>query len=296
MKNSSLTIIALSLGSVAGFATPGSASTFAFSTGNPDGRFASASRQESGAKFEIETGDDFVLSSKTALTGAHFTGLLPEGVALSDVTAVTVEIYRVFPKDSDVGRTTGAPVFGTPQVPTRVNSPSDVAFADRASSDLGLSFTTSDLGALSVGNSLQPGGIHPLPNQTTGGDGAVSGREVQFDVSFLSDLLLDPDHYFFIPQVTLAGAGDDFLWLSAPKPIVPPGTDFAPDLQGWARDDALSPDWLRVGTDIVGAGAFNFAFALDGDVVGPVPLPAGLPVLGAALGALGLAGWRRRRA
>ena len=50
---------------------------------------------------------------------------------------VVVEIYRVFPNDSDVGRTSGSPTFSTSQVPTRVNSPSDVAFDSRDSSGSG---------------------------------------------------------------------------------------------------------------------------------------------------------------
>jgi hypothetical protein len=45
---------------------------------------------------------------------------------------VRVEIYRIFPNDSDVNRTSGSPTFSTPLVPTRVNSPSDVDFADRS--------------------------------------------------------------------------------------------------------------------------------------------------------------------
>ena len=35
--------------------------SYFFSTGDPDGRLASASRPESAGKFEIESGDDFVL-------------------------------------------------------------------------------------------------------------------------------------------------------------------------------------------------------------------------------------------
>jgi hypothetical protein len=63
----------------------------------------------------------------------------------------------------------------------------------------------------------------------------------------------------------------DFLWLSAPKPIVAPGTPFAPgaaDLQSWIRNDALAPDWLRIGTDITGQGPFNAAFSLSGETDG----------------------------
>jgi hypothetical protein len=38
-----------------------------------------------------------------------------------------------------------------------------------------------------------------------------------------------------------------------------------PDLQSWIRNDALAPDWLRIGTDITGQGPFNAAFSLSGE-------------------------------
>ena len=106
------------------------ADTFFFSTGNPDGKMATASRPSSTGKFEIEAADDFVLTKSTSITNASFTGLLTGN---ANVGQVRVEIYRVFPKDSNVGRTSGPPTFSTPQVPTRVNSPSDVEVADRDS-------------------------------------------------------------------------------------------------------------------------------------------------------------------
>jgi hypothetical protein len=106
------------------------------------------------------------------------------------------------------------------------------------------------------------------------------------------------DHYFFVPQVQVTNGGE-FLWLSAPKPIVSPGTPFPPgftDLQSWTRDgsdESIEPDWLRVGADIVGKGTFNATFSLSGRVV---PEPASLTLAG--LGALSLLGygWRRRKA
>jgi len=279
------------MGSLIAVAVPANASSFNFSTGDPDGKMATASR--TGPGFEIESGDDFALLAQTLIKNATFTGLVPTGASVSNVT---VEIYRVFPNDSDVGRTSGAPFFSTTQVPTRVNSPSDGAF-DSRSSGTGLSFSTNVLaGSFTALNSLQPGGIHPDPGFHTGGNGPVTGQEVRFSVNFTTPFNLPADHYFFVPQVQLDTG--DFLWLSAPRPIVAPGTPFPPgvtDLQAWARDEFLDPDWLRIGTDIVGgtpAPTFNLAFSLEGD---PTPLPGALPLFASGLGALGLLGWRRKK-
>ena len=58
-------------------------------------------------KIEIKSADDFVLTGSTAIDSATFTGLLPRSEYPSDVSEVRVEIYRVFPLNSDVGRTSG---------------------------------------------------------------------------------------------------------------------------------------------------------------------------------------------
>jgi hypothetical protein len=247
------------------------AQAFSFSTGTPDGKMATASRPgpSSGPNQETESADDFFPGDQTALTSASFTGLIPTGVSLSDVTQVGVEIYRVFPNDSDVGRTSGPPTFSTSQVPTRVNSPSDVEFVDRDSADGNLTFGTTLLAASFMASNSVDSGIHAVPNQTTLGDGAVTGQEVRFDVTFTNPFELDAAHYFFVPQVLLADPNQHFLWLSAPRPIIAPGTPFSPDLQEWIRNAGLDPDWLRVGTDIVGTGTFNATFSLSG-----IELPA----------------------
>jgi hypothetical protein len=126
--------------------------------------------------------------------------------------------------------------------------------------------------SFSANNSVGPGGIHV----NTSGNGPVSGEEVQFNVTFATPLLLAPGHYFFIPQVAVSGG--QFYWLSAARPAA-----ITPDLQTWIRDSALQPDWLRVGTDIVGGATpptFNAAFSLDGTVV-PEPSTAILMVASA---------------
>src|SRR5689334_25306094 len=80
------------------------AATFSFSTGNPNGLIAFGSRPSTVGQ-EIEAGDDFVLTDTTSLSGANFTGLLPSAAPLSGIQQVRVEIYRVFPSDSDASRT-----------------------------------------------------------------------------------------------------------------------------------------------------------------------------------------------
>ncbi len=260
-------------------ATPAAADVVFFSTGDPDGKIATLSRTSAGGKLETESADDFLLSTPTRITGATFTGLLTSGASLVDIDSVTVEVYRVFPKDST------DPPSGN--VPTRANSPSDVALDSRDSVAGSLSFSVTALGSFTAANSVV-NGINKIPNQNTLGEGSVTGEEVQFDVDFITALNLPPDHYFFVPQVDLSSG--DFLWLSAPKPIVAPGTPFLPDLQSWIRNANLAPDWLRVGTDIVGGTSFNAAFSLSGS---PVPEPGTVLLLGAGL--TGLAALRKKR-
>jgi hypothetical protein len=255
------------------FATSTRADDVVFSTGSPDGLIATASRPSSAGKMEIETADDFFLSQATSITGGTFTGLLPTGASLSDITSVTIEFYRIFPLDSTV------PPDG--RVPTRDNSPSDVAFSSRDSGSGELTFSANLLNSsFTAGNSVL-NGIHPLPTVFTGGEGPITGQEVQLSFSITSDMLA-AGHYFFVPQVELSTG--DFFWLSAPKPISGSGTTpFPPgvaDLQTWTRNEDLQPDWLRVGTDITHQGPFNASFSLNGE---PVPEPCTLLLTGAGL-------------
>jgi hypothetical protein len=264
---------------------PAAASTiFFFSTGNPDGLIATLSRPASAGLIQTETADDFVLDQATTITSATFTGLLPLGAPLTNVNDVEIELYHVFPIDS-VNPPSG-------NVLARANSPSDHEFLAFDSNAGDLSFTpgivSSNFSALnSVVN-----GIHPLPGQFTGGEGPTSGEEVQFNILFNTPFTLPPGHYFFRPEVGLTSG--NFLWLSAPKPIVPPGTPFpagSMDLQSWTRNDDLAPDWSRIGTDITHQGPFNAAFTLSGEA--GVPEPSAYLLIGIGL-TLMLAGVLRR--
>jgi hypothetical protein len=270
------------------FVQPAAADVFFFSTGDPDGKIATLSRTASTGKLETETADDFVTTAgKTVIANATFTGLFVGGATPANISDVEIELYHVFPIDST------DPPDG--RVITRVNSPSDNNFA-AADSALGqLSFTTNVLNPSFTALNSVVNHINAKPNQFTGGEGAVTGEEVQFDVTFNTPFVLGPDHVFFRPEVNLGNSGD-FLWLSAPKPIVAPGTPFAADLQTWTRDDgagALAPDWSRIGTDITKAGPFNAVFSLTGDAT-PEPSTWAMMLIG--FGGLGFAAyWRRNR-
>ena len=245
--------------------------TFTFSSGLPDGVIAMASGS-AGIGPHTETADDFVVAADTGITSATFTGLLPTDPGVAGVLNVEIEFYRVFPQDS-VNPPSG-------NVPTRVNTPSDVVFTARGTASANAAFSTSVLNASFTAANSVLNGIHSIPNQVTGGDGSVSGMEVQFAVTFTTPVVLAPGHYFFVPQVQMSSGM--FMWLSAPNPVVAPGTPFAPDLQADVRNANLKPDWLRVRTDIVGGSppTYNAVFSLSGETcvaidVSPNPLPDG---------------------
>jgi hypothetical protein len=240
-------------------------SAFIFSTGLPDGKVATIDEPPTthNGHVEFESADDFVLNSETKIERASFTGLLTGGATRADVRDVFLTIYRVFPFDSDLTRTI--------QVPTRMNSPADNEIANFDSFAGALHFQSrlllnsfTALNSVSSADKIAVG---------SGGNGHATGKEVEFDVTFNTPLDLPAGHYFFVPKVGLkanAPAGSDFLWLSAPRPITAPGTPFTGDLQSWMRfDPGLAPDWLRIGTDIIGGQTFNGSFSLSGLVVPP---------------------------
>jgi hypothetical protein len=231
-----------------------SADSFSFSTGAPDGLIGTLSRPASAGLVQTETADDFVLNECVLINQATFTGLLPMGASVESINRVEIEIYHVFPVDSDTSR--------TPAVVTRINSPSDVEIDDATRDTLDGSLSANAIvvnPTFSVLNSVV-NNINKSPNQFTGGEGPVTGTEVTITVTFDPPILLPADHYFFRPEVGLSSG--NFLWLSAPKPVNPP--IFVGDLQSWIRNDNLAPDWSRIGTDITHQGPFNASFSLSG--------------------------------
>lgn len=261
-----------------GLATPSWAGDFFFSTGNPDGRLGALSRSDSPGKVETETADDFFLTQTTIISGATIVGLV--NAPLANINNVEVEIYHVFPLDSV------SPPSG--RVLSRVNSPADVEIdgATRDGSVRTLGFATRQLSAAFATQNTVVNGINPNPSKT-GGEGATSGAEVEVAITFTKPILLPAGHYFFRPEVGVTGG--DFLHLSAPRPIVAPGTPILGDLQAWIRNARLAPDWVRIGTDVIGGATpptFNMTFSLAGDTVPDAGIPGDPSCHGDSISAL----------
>jgi hypothetical protein len=166
-----------------------------------------------------------------------------------------------------------------------VNSPSDVEIDDATrDGDLGtLAFTASLLNpGFSVTNTV----VKDISRHTLG-EGSATGDVVEITIGFTPPILLPAAHYFFRPEVQVADA--EFVYLSAPRPIQAPGTPFTGDLQAWIRNSDLAPDWLRIGTDIIGgspAPTFNMTFSLTGETVPQAGTPGRANCHGKSVSAL----------
>lgn len=259
MKSQASLLSAMIAASI-GFATSASAAPFLFTNGSPDGRLGALSRSESVGKIQTETADDFVLAQPTVINGATITGLIVNAPATS-IANVEVEVYHVFPLDSI------DPPSG--RVLSRINSPGDVEIdaATRDGSDGTLRFVANQQATgVSVTNTVV-NGINPNPSRTNG-EGPATGDQVQITITFTQPILLPAGHYFFRPEVLVTSG--DFLYMSSPRS---PGVPFVGDLQAWIRTSRLAPDWVRIGTDVIGATppatppTFNMTFSLSGETV-----------------------------
>ena len=213
---------------------------------------------------------------RQSLIRATIKGLLPADTDLAKIKDVEVwEVYHVFPLDS-------APASG--HVPSRTNSPSDVEIgtATRDASAGTLKFSaTVESASFSVDHTV----VNGINNVLTGASG-VAQEEVEITIMFTSPIILPAGNYFFRPEVLVTGG--DFLYLSVPRPIVPPGNAFVGDRQAWIRNSNLSPDWLRIGTDIIADGdTFNMAsFSLNGEKVPSAGTPGTVNCKGKTISAL----------
>jgi hypothetical protein len=249
-------------------------------TGNPDGKLGALSRRPSANKLETETADDFVLKQTSVISGATIAGLISPAVPLENIASVEVELYHIFPEDSV------EPPSGN--VPSRGNSPGDVEIdsATRDASTKTLRFTATLLNPNFTVQNTVVNGINKKPLNTTHGEGAVTGEEVEIAITFTTPIVLPAGHYFFRPEALVNGG--DFLYLSAPRPIASPGTPIAGDLQAWIRNSNLSPDWLRIGTDIIAGDppTFNMTFSLTGTALTDAGTPGQANCRGKSMSAL----------
>ena len=113
------------------------------------------------------------MTQATVVNGATIHGLIPTGTTVSGIARVEVEIYHIFPLDSDLSRSAN--------VPTRQNSPSDVEIgaATHDSSDGSLSFIATDISPFTVQNTVI-NGIGPAAHS----EGPASGEQVEIDITF----------------------------------------------------------------------------------------------------------------
>jgi len=252
------------------------AATFSFTPGDPDGKVGASTRPASPGKIETETADDFVLQQTTIINKATIKGLLTNDTDLKKIKDVEVEVYHVFPLDS-------APFSG--KVPSRTNSPSDV--------EIGSATRDANAGTLKFVPAIENASFsvdHTVVNNLSvnAGELGMTGEEVEITITFTSPIILPAGTYFFRPEVSVNDANANFLLLSAPKPIVPPGNAFLGDRQAWIRNSTLNPDWLRIGSPdiILNAGTFNMAFALNGETVPNAVTPKTVTCKGKTISAL----------
>jgi hypothetical protein len=170
-----------------------------------------------------------------------------------------------------------------------MNSPADVEVdsATRDASAGTLVFSATLLSPSFMVQNTVVTGINKKPDNATLGEGSATGQEVKLTVTFDPPIILAADHYFFRPEVAVIGG--DFLYLSAPRPIVSPGTPFLPDLQAWIRNFDLKPDWLRIGTDIIDGATpptFNMTYSLQGDTIPAAGVPGHANCHGKTISAL----------
>ena len=261
---------------------------YSFSTGDPDGRIATASRPGRPPENSRSRSATISFSPTTSITSATFTGLVPAVASASECRR------RDLPRISQG--------FGCRQH-QRVANVLDAASADarqfalrhriRGARRCDRRPELHDRSAEPQLHREQLGATRAasIPNRhrhrrRRSGHGRGSGVHAN-----LYHPLPPPGRPLFLRASGPAGRRRFLLAVGAetdpsrPGPFRPAKLD-ADDIS----PDNLEPDWLRVGTDIVGAGAFNAAFSLTGSTV-PEPSTWAMMLLGFA--GLGFAAYRR---
>jgi hypothetical protein len=248
---------------------------------------------------ETEAIDDFVINPAVFPHGFTINQVLGQ-ILLTDPNAtisnLSIEFYRTFPVDSDLGRTPGN---------TRTNGPSDDGneFAEFSTDDGTLSFTPIvQNGNFVLDSTIEPGasGTGVLETNPT------TGSLLLLDMTLGSPLTLAATnpfpsdfatHYWL--ELTAEVSSGEFYWVQGTLPRSVPGTPpvAGEDRQTWfTTNPGLTPDFRRVsdiinGMDNTTAPAFNASMEIRGEPV--VPEPATLTLV--ATGGLFAIGKRRRR-
>ena len=198
-------------------ATPAAAllpAVYSFSTGDPDGKMATASSpgQRGSSRSRRPT---ISFSRQRPRSPARPSPASSPGTR--SVSNVPVEIYRVFPTIRTRAAPAGRQRSRLPRRrPARIRHRMSHLAADAATG--GLQVRDNRHGILHRAQLGAAGWHQSQTGQFTGGNGPVTGEENDFSMSFTNDLLLPANHYFFVPQVG-HGSDGNFLWLSAPRPI-----------------------------------------------------------------------------
>jgi hypothetical protein len=239
---------------------PAWADPFFFSTGTPDGLLGALSQPAGTGSLETEAADDFILTATTTIAEATISGLIPVGNSPDGYQ------QRRGRDLSRLPRGLADPPSG--HVPTRVNSPGDVeiddATRDASQGTVAFSATLSDESFSVLEH--RGDGINPAPENMTNGDGPASGEVVEIRITFTPPIVLPADHYFFRPEVEVAGA------ISSTSPHR--GDHGTRDPVCW-RFASLGPQFrleagigCASGTDIIGGATpptFSMTFSLTGD-------------------------------
>jgi len=256
---------------------------------NPNSDIAFSSQLDT----PTETADDFTVTDPRGFNvqKVSILGLLSDPNAKID--DLDLAFYQVFPGASDLTRTPAT---------VRTNGPEDTEFVAFSLGEKTLSFTTTDLGAFTVSQTILPGSGANTPGVGSGVvGGPLTGKLVQIDATLNTPLTLPAEPVFLVAAAD-ASSGDFFRVAGDRPPAAPdPLPSGVVDRQAWFRTNApfpnaLEPDWVRI-SDVINQQngtadpAFNAAFQVTGE---PVPEPAS--VLGTLVaGGLGAGAVLKRR-